>query len=183
MREGSRGGNVHSLTTAKQLHSAHKPELTELVTDTILRTLLKQDTVHGDDLAGLDLPAEHLNLVGTSFARLVNKGVIERVGERTSRNKASNGRRSGIYAFTDRSKRAMSGRRGTSPVGAPAPSQRGAGVPRSLPGAPRGSLALDPPRTPQEAAQREDALLGACQEAVDRGEAVWADEWVQGVLG
>lgn len=135
-RTGLRGGNVRDLDTARALQSTHKPDYVALVDQALLEALFAGQ-LHADDLADLELPPEHLNLIGTRIARLVNKRLIHEVGRRKGTSPASNGRKSGMYELTPKGRKLMPATVGVRAEGRGEP-------PSSIPGAADATSSSDP---------------------------------------
>jgi len=97
-RRGSRGGNVRRVQDARSLQETFKAELSARIREAIV-TALDRGQYHADDLASLEIPAEHLNCVGSQVALLVRQGVMRKTSMRRNRAAASNARWSGVYEY------------------------------------------------------------------------------------
>lgn len=100
---GSRGGNVRNLDTARELQGQvkDKRDWSGAIDEQIRLKLVGSATVHANDLDGLDVPAEHRNLIGTRMARYCNKGWMEPTTERRKvTHPAANGRKNPVYRIT-----------------------------------------------------------------------------------
>jgi hypothetical protein len=100
---GSRGGNVRSVSEARELQSASK-ELDRwrlIMEQQVFRTLLSTGYFHVDDLDCLDLPPAAFEVRGTLVNRVRAKGWMQRSGaERKVAHKAANARKAPIYRIT-----------------------------------------------------------------------------------
>jgi len=100
---GSRGGNVRSVSEARDLQSASK-ELDRwrlVMEQQVFHTLLGTGYFHVDDLDCLDLPPAAFEVRGTLVNRVRAKGWMERSGaERKVAHKAANARKAPIYRIT-----------------------------------------------------------------------------------
>lgn len=130
-REGSRGGNVRDLNTARELQDAQpeKAQWADAIDEQIRRTLTAAGEIHANDLDELGVPAAHCNLIGTRIAWHRNKRFIAATGElRKVTHKAANGRKTSVYRLTHSGRNWLAGvgganREGTSGSGAsPEPS-------------------------------------------------------------
>jgi hypothetical protein len=74
----------------------------------LAKALLTNDTVHADDI-DVDLPRQHQNILGATFARFVQKGWMTEVVRRKGRKRASHGRKSGIFQVTPSGRRVFAG--------------------------------------------------------------------------
>jgi hypothetical protein len=100
---GSRGGNVRSVTEARQLQTASKGlDRWRLVMEVqIHRTLLATGHFHVDDLDCLGLPPEAFEVRGTLVSAVRASGVMRSTGvTRKVAHKAANARKAPIYAIT-----------------------------------------------------------------------------------
>jgi hypothetical protein len=100
---GARGGNVRSVTEARQLQTASKSlDRWRLVMEVqIHRTLLGTGRFHVDDLDCLDLPAEAFGVRGTLVNAVRASGVMRSTGvTRKVAHKAANARKAPIYEIT-----------------------------------------------------------------------------------
>lgn len=102
MSIGERGGSTETFEQAQRLIEHWKGDWSSLVRHTICEALLAKGEYHADDLADLDIPAAHKNVVGSATAWLVNKGWMREVGRRRTTASASKGRKAGVYLITDR---------------------------------------------------------------------------------
>ena len=98
-RVGVRKGNIRSVEEADNLHELFKDEWRRRVMGRILHALDTKGEYHADDCADLQIPAEHVNLIGSQVMRLINGRAIKKVGTRRNRSKASNARWSGVYTY------------------------------------------------------------------------------------
>jgi hypothetical protein len=108
VREGIRGGNVRSVQEARDLQATFKADLSTRIREAIVAAL-DRGQYHADDLAALDIPAEHLNCVGSQVALLVRQGVMKKVGMRRNRAAASNARWSGVYEYESNGRKKLVG--------------------------------------------------------------------------
>jgi hypothetical protein len=100
---GTRGGNVRSVTEARQLQTASKAlDRWRLAMEVqIHRTLLATGHFHIDDLDCLNLPAEAFKVRGTLVSSVRRSGVMRSTGVyRKVSHKAANGRPAPIYEIT-----------------------------------------------------------------------------------
>ena len=100
---GSRGGNVRSVSEARDLQAQKrvKRDWSSAIDEQIRRTLIETGYFHADDLDALGVPPEHCNLKGTRAASFANRKLMERSGvERKVSHKAANGRKAPIYRIT-----------------------------------------------------------------------------------
>jgi hypothetical protein len=100
-RCGSRGGNVRDLDTARALQEEHKNRWTAAVRQAIRETFLSKGELHADDLAALEIPAEHQSIIGSQIARLVNRKLIVATDRRKCVHPAANGRKANVYKLTE----------------------------------------------------------------------------------
>lgn len=102
---GSRGGPAEPTTViqAEARFRQHRPNEFNHLRRRILAIALEQGEVHGDDLAGIDLSQR--NEIGAAINGLVKEKLLVSTGEhRKGTSKASHGRRSYVYAPTDRAR-------------------------------------------------------------------------------
>jgi hypothetical protein len=100
---GSRGGNVRSVSEARELQAKQKAKRywAAAIDEQIRRTLIETGCFHADDLDPLGIPPEHSNLKGTRSAWFRNQGLMEKTGaERKVSHKAANGRKAPIHRIT-----------------------------------------------------------------------------------
>lgn len=109
---GSRGGNVRSVSEARDLQSASK-ELDRwrlIMEQQVFRTLLATGYFHVDDLDCLDLPPAAFEVRGTLVNRVRAKGWMQRSGfERKVAHKAANARKAPIYRITAKGRAELPG--------------------------------------------------------------------------
>jgi|GEM_PF-4856834 len=111
---GERGGNVHSLDEALDLHEITKPEWVALVKTRIM-DILEQGSFHADDLRYLGVPEDHKSVIGNAVGALVRAGLMVEVGRRKSVAPERHGAKSSVYEITDKGRVKLAGVAVTSP--------------------------------------------------------------------
>lgn len=114
-RQGIRGGTTRSFDEAATVIELHKRQASELIESAIWQALKDRGEFHADDLVALDIPADSLNAIGARVNAFVRRGYMVEVGRRKSANPASNGRKSNVYAITDKGRAELDARVGTNP--------------------------------------------------------------------
>ena len=107
--EGSRGGNVRSVSEARELQEQQKDKArwTLILREHMARTLLATGYLHADDLYELGVPPKHDAIKGSQTAAFVCRGWMTKAGERKCSHKAANGRKAKIYRLTDKGRQEL----------------------------------------------------------------------------
>jgi hypothetical protein len=155
-RQGIRGGDTATLPQARSLHETYKAQTVEAIRLGIAKAL-RRGRFHADDLAHLEIPEEHLNLIGTTVASFVKRGLMVEVDRRKGTSKASKGRKSGIFEATEKGRQLIGSERGGDRPDPPSPA-----APSLRSGCLRRPLAV----SAAARAQAEDALIRECDRQV-----------------